>query len=136
VKIKQYVPLAPTIQKGDVLLWFLPRPTSKGLVSPVGITSGSFRLSPNPDVPGSYLAVNDQNNRGLWDPDKTLWQLYDLEAARDLLHTFGEPKDELIQEIVFAGNQLGSKVGPVPLELIKLIIHLSPIPQAKAQVRP
>ena len=64
--IRQYVPLSPSVDEGDEVLWYLPEDTnSEHLVSPIGLLSGAFRVIDDPNNLGKKLAVNPLNNEGL-----------------------------------------------------------------------
>jgi hypothetical protein len=52
--------------EGEAVLLFLPKPSSSGLVAPVGVSSGLFKIDTDSDEPGFKVARNQQGNRDLW----------------------------------------------------------------------
>jgi hypothetical protein len=89
-------------------------------VSPVGFTSGSFRLLPDPNRPGRKVAVNDVANLNLWGPTGNVWDLYskgDKEAARVFLVKKLGMSAHAAAKILLAGDRSCDGKG-VPVELL------------------
>ena len=96
---------------GDEVLLFLNRPTSLGLVSPVGLEQGRFRIQRRTNA--EPLVINGAGNRGLMDSLVASGKLRAREltpATRTTVQTFHD--------------------GPLPLsvlkESVKVLLHASP----------
>ena len=69
VTVKQLLSISAPLKTGEKILWFLPQATASGLLQPLGIYSGDFRINTEqPDAPATNLKLN----AGLW--DGSLWQ--------------------------------------------------------------
>jgi hypothetical protein len=61
--IKQLLSISAPLKAGEKILWFLPQEGASGLVQPLGIYSGDFRIdTQRQDAPATNLKLN----QGLW----------------------------------------------------------------------
>jgi hypothetical protein len=102
------------IREGEELVWYLPGPSRLGLVAPIGIHSGFFRirsakLADNSEI---KLAENLKRNQGLYPPG------VDISPNEVRVAAGRVPEVDGAEKIMQSFADKASKPGPVPLSLI------------------
>lgn len=124
--VRQFTPEAIPVKEGDRRVWFVRENSPGEFQGPIAY-AGDFVVIPDPSEDGSpyFSVVNRLQNRGLWSPDKALWESEpDLsptllaKALKDL--KVGAPRIKSIMEI--AGSNCTPN--PIPLELLVASIQI------------
>ena len=102
------------IREGEELAWYLPKPSRLGLVAPVGIDSGFFRINTVklPNNAAIKFAANLKNNQGLYPRDAPI-SPNEVRVAAGRLPGVDEP-EKVIQSYA---NKAG-EARPIPLSLL------------------
>lgn len=105
------------IAEKDELLWYLPRESRLGLVAPLGIESGYFKVT---TVDGIKMVSNLKNNQGLWDdrPEASLFTTgrFDQKRLLSAATELGYAKTPVGVVADFANRP--NRPAPIPLSLV------------------
>lgn len=64
ITVRQLLAASSDLRPDEQVMWFLPRPSHLGLLQPLGVFSGDFRVASTPD--GERMVQNLRGNAGLW----------------------------------------------------------------------
>jgi hypothetical protein len=105
------------VKTGRLLIYLSPN-SKAGLTQPIGISSGYFRLRPDPSRKGKSVAVNLLGNEGLWGEAK--WLVGDEAAALKALQKELSLLDLTAQEqkLLTEATMRPEQPGPLPEELL------------------
>jgi len=125
LRVTQSVDESAPLAVGDEILWYLPAPSRFGLIQPLGLYSGDFRIT---GAPLAKQASNLQGNVGLWEQsvwsgDDSFEQTKVLAAARAMAMP-----ETSVSEIASVGAA-SRPPGAVPLNLLLSITSAATQPR-------
>jgi hypothetical protein len=135
-ELKEFAPEASPLEKGELVLLYLSRPSEAEFVTAIGELSGDFRRAPG-DTSSDHLVGTPMRNlignRNLWDNSKPLWNQTTFKrhvAAEYLSDYFLRSHDRLgpdevskLKEEILRIGDMPFHEGPIPLELLLAATH-------------
>jgi hypothetical protein len=115
--ISQWANIAQPVKEGDELLLYLPPKSRFGLSSPVGIYSGQFKIMRSSKDSDQTLAVNLNNNVGLWSDKEPLYTSFPKINFQSLDSSLSDKTAHIRAQVIDEASK-PNRPGPVSVDLI------------------
>lgn len=116
ITVRQLMSASSALRTGEQVMWFLPKPSHLGLLQPLGVFSGDFRVASTTE--GEKLVQNLRGNAGLW-----TGSAWDEGFSRDkaLVEARDRKLPQARMEAMVSAANLDPTRRQVPLELLLLL---------------